>query len=59
MYINPVFCSYWKKKSITTKQGLSGYAVLKRFKVIGNGINHCKGKEKIKMFKSKKGKYQS
>lgn len=49
MYINPVFCYHWKK-SIITKQGLCGYAVLKRFKMIGNEINHCRGKEKIKIF---------
>lgn len=49
------------EKSIITnkvtliKNGLSGYAVLKRFKMIGGKINHRKGRVKIKILKLKKG----
>lgn len=53
--IKPVFCVLLEK-SITTnkvtliKKCLSGYAVLKRFKMIGSKINHCK----VKILKLKK-----
>jgi len=44
------------EKPILTKESLSGYVVLKRFKMIVNKINHCKGRKKIKIFISRKGK---
>lgn len=39
------------------KKGLSGYAVLKRFKMIGSEINHCR--VKIKILKNLRKEYQS
>lgn len=56
--IKPVFCMLLEKSIITNKvtlikNGLSGYAVFKRFKMIGSKINHCKGRVKIKILKLK------
>lgn len=52
--IKPVFFTLLEKFFITNKvtlikNGLSGYAVLNRLKMIGSKINHCKGRVKIKI----------
>lgn len=55
----PLEKSIIAKKVTLIKKGSSGCAVLKRFKMIGSEINHCKGRVKIKILKNLRKEYQS